>query len=224
MALDEAMLTEAINGPNPVTRVRFYRWSVPTLSVGAKRTLPSGAESRARSMGVEVVRRPTGGGAVLHHGDLTYSVVAPDPGTETLDLYRMIAAPLITGLSTLGLQARIASHNGPASALACFAQPTGADLEIKHRKICGSAQLRRNGWFLQHGSIPIPDVRKLTAQILGTDLTDTSTSISELLPGLTFEILAAAITSGFAQEWGLPVQLSSGVSFTARKRTQSIRS
>lgn len=202
MATDMALL-EA--GPTKgIASVRFYTWTKPSLSVGANMPAPAEVLDRCAAENVDVVTRPTGGGAVLHDGDVTYAVVGPVPSTSVLGTYRWVAQALIAGFAGLGLQPSISDHTGNERALACFALPTGADLEVQGRKVCGSAQLRRNGWFLQHGSIPLKDVRAKTAHLLGLREPDTSTSLHELIPELTQEELIEAMTSGFVAAWGRP--------------------
>ena len=110
-------------------------------------------------------RRATGGGCVLHDGDVTYSVVAPEAGQSVLEAYRWVAGGLMAGLRLLGVEASVAEHPAIGRRLDCFAVATGADLEVEGRKVCGSAQVRRLGWFLQHGSLPIVDIRAKTASL-----------------------------------------------------------
>lgn len=208
MAVDCAILEEAIAEVTTTPIVRFYEWADPSLSFGANRSLSEEVIRRCERSGVQVVRRPTGGGAVFHHNDLTYSVVAPCTH-GVLGTYQWVAGGLIQGFAHLGLRACVSSHVGRATAMACFAQPTGADLEIGGRKICGSAQVRRGGWFLQHGSIPITDVRAITAGLLGLRGADDSTFMNELVPGLRFKDLVEALTQGFTTHWGTVAQPSS---------------
>ena len=110
---------------------------------------------RVRDSGSSVVRRPTGGQGLLHGGDLTYAVAmalppGPDGGVDAV--YRRLAGGLIAGLARLGVAAAVARHDGPAGPV-CFAGQQGADLRVGDRKLCGSAQVRRDGAVLQHGSI-----------------------------------------------------------------------
>ena len=209
MALDVGLLARAIDARQAAPLVRLYRWSPPCLSVGSKMAVPAGVLSRCRARGVVVVRRSTGGGCVLHEDDLTYSVVAPDGGRGVLEAYRWVAEALIAGLAELGIQASIAEHAGAgvrARPLDCFAAPTGADLSVGGRKLCGSAQLRRQGWFLQHGSIPLTDTSSRRAELLGEDTVhpagDGSTWLERVKPGATWEDLASALVAGFTTAWG----------------------
>lgn len=204
MALDRALLDRAIGTGSLLPTLRLYRWEPATLSTGAHTELPPEVADRCAAAGVALVRRPTGGGCVLHDGDLTYSVVAPDGGAGVLDAYRWVAGGLIAGLARLGIAAEIAERGPSGRALNCFQVPTGADLAVAGRKLCGSAQLRRGGWFLQHGSIPLGDVRARTAQLLGGEPDDRSTYLEGVKPGTTWEDLAGAIVEGFTTAWGSP--------------------
>jgi lipoate-protein ligase A len=202
MAMDWALLERAteIRRPDPVVRV--YRWASPTLSVGAKVDLPDGVAEQCAEMGVELVRRPTGGGCVLHDADVTYSVVAPEHGRAVLDAYRWVAQGLIAGLRALGLEAAVAQHAASGRPLDCFHLATGADLQVGGRKICGSAQVRRRGWFLQHGSFPVGDVRSKAAHLLGSAVEDGSTCLERVRPGTREAELSRALVEGFAEAWG----------------------
>lgn len=213
MAVDEALLEAAIARGDDVAAVRFYRWAVPSLSAGAKQDVPRSVLERCAAAGVEVVRRPTGGGAVLHRGDLTYAVVAPDRGLGVLGIYRWVAEGLVAGFAVLGIDAAVVERRdgGGGRALSCFAVPTGADLEVGGRKVCGSAQVRRGGWFLQHGSIPVEEVQPETAVLLGLggaagDSTSStcSTCVRAERPGSTWDEVAAALDAGFREAWGEP--------------------
>lgn len=204
MALDGAVLATSIARHRPEAIVRVYAWARPALSIGVHTNLPEAVEARCRAAGVAVVRRPTGGGCVLHDGDVTYSVVAPDGGRSVREAYGWVAHALSAGLATLGIDARVADHEGAGRPLDCFAVPTGADLAVAGRKICGSAQVRRGGWFLQHGSIPIADQRTRTAELLGSMPDERSTCLDHVRPGAAWEDLARALVDGFAAVWGSP--------------------
>jgi lipoyl(octanoyl) transferase len=211
MAVDEALLERAIELGDGCPVLRIYRWASPALSIGVNQTLDEGVAERCERRGVDVVRRITGGGAVYHHQDVTYCVVAPRRHMGVLEAYRWVAAGLITGLSALGLKARVGEHARPQRSVnlrspetgqwGCFAKTLGADLEVDGLKVCGSAQVRRNGWFLQHGSIPIADVRAETRSLLQHPQDDNSTCLDRLRPGTKWEEVAGSLVVGFAQSW-----------------------
>jgi lipoate-protein ligase A len=153
MSRDAAMLDEVRRGGAPT--LRLYQWSRPTLTLGRFQDADEVDHDACERHGVDVVRRPTGGKALLHGGDLTYAVALREPGgpTSTVDgVYRLLARPLVDGLRALGVTAAVARHDGPAGPV-CFATQQGADLRVGDRKVCGSAQVRHGGVVLQHGSI-----------------------------------------------------------------------
>ena len=202
MALDEALLRRSVEGRRPDPAVRVYAWTPPALSVGANVDLPPPVRRRCKESGVAVVRRATGGGCVLHDGDVTYSVVAPLEGRSVLDAYRWVAGGLIAGLGLLGVEAAVAEHPVLGRPLDCFRTATGADLEVGGRKVCGSAQVRRQGWFLQHGSIPIADIHEKAAWLLGGGAHAGSTCLEQVRPGTNWDEAAEALVAGFAAVWG----------------------
>lgn len=138
--------------------LRFYRWIRPTLSLGRHQ---AGAlrydPLAARALGVEIVRRPTGGREVLHDQELTYAVVIPFQGPGSLrQRYEEINEALVHALRLLGVPAqrapRAARVPGP-DAGACFARPAPGEIIVHGRKLVGSAQVRIGSTILQHGSI-----------------------------------------------------------------------
>ena len=169
MALDEALLRRAASSGEAVFRI--YAWAEPTLSLGrnqpARGEYDRGALDRS---GIGVVRRLTGGRAVLHHREITYSVTAPlSLGATLRDAYRRINEILIAGLRSLGADARIAGAEGRAplpSIAPCFEEPTEGELVLGGRKLVGSAQYRDEDALLQHGSILIDDDQTSVASLL----------------------------------------------------------
>jgi lipoate-protein ligase A len=158
MARDVALMLRARTTGETVFSV--YAWTRPTLSFG-RNQLARGQYDlpRMRSMGVDAVRRPTGGRALLHHREITYSVTAPIAAGDTLhESYERINNILVLGLLKLGVIAGIATPIGrsaPPGNAPCFATPARGELVVGQRKLAGSAQWRHNGALLQHGSILI---------------------------------------------------------------------
>lgn len=202
MAVDEAILTAAIEEGDDRPTLRLYGWDPQTLSVGANAIVSGEILDRCARAGVDIVRRPTGGGAVLHDGDVTYAVVARHGPMGVHETYAFVAEGLIASFANLGIRAEIATHPTRRISLACFAVPTGADIVAGGAKIAGSAQVRRAGWFLQHGSIPIRDTRRATARLLGNDRSDTSTFLRAFCPDITWQDAAQALIQGFTEVWG----------------------
>jgi lipoate-protein ligase A len=231
MAVDEALLERAIQGSSHSAVLRVYRWARPALSIGINQTLNGGIAERCGQRGVEVVRRITGGGAVYHKQDVTYCVVAPRGQMGVLEAYRWVADGLIAGFLALGLKAKVGEHvrrqgdrtrgAGRRQLSACFATTLGADLEVGGFKVCGSAQVRRREWFLQHGSIPIIDVRSETRWLLGHSDEDHSTCLERLRPGITWEEVADSLVLGFTRSWGESPQLFDVDSYLNRAAVQA---
>ena len=169
MAYDEALLRRAAATGEAVLRV--YGWSGPALSLGRNQPARDDYDEGAmRDRGISVVRRLTGGRAVLHHREVTYSVTAPDAfGGTRRESYRRINDLLVRGLHALGADASIAapSRRSPAPSTApCFEEPTAGELVLGSRKLVGSAQYREGGAILQHGSILIEDDQLLVTSLL----------------------------------------------------------
>jgi lipoate-protein ligase A len=164
MALDEALMERARETREWVLRV--YSWSRPTISLGRNQTARGCYDlTRIRELDLDVVRRPTGGRAILHHREITYSVTAPasDAG-ELRESYSRINRLLLGALNTLGAHAEVASDRRrsvrPGMA-PCFDEPSPGELVLGGRKLAGSAQWRADGALLQHGSILIADDQSL---------------------------------------------------------------
>ena len=177
MALDEALARLAAVGSSPPT-LRFYAWDPPALSIGYFQSLAEVDLDACRRLGIDVVRRPTGGRAVLHDRELTYAVVLPlsrpvpispptdgreaaDPlrGTwakaSVAESYRALSRGLLLGLRRLGVKAEFSRQPSAVSRQPsfCFLAPARYELHFQGRKIVGSAQRRFAGSLLQHGSI-----------------------------------------------------------------------
>ena len=169
MAIDHALHAHAAATGEVVVRV--YEWSRPTLSFG-RNQVAAGAYDRSRiaARGIDVVRRPTGGRAVLHHRELTYAVAAPVAfGGALRAAYDRINVLLLNALRSLGVPATLAATSGSAplpTAAPCFETPTVGELALGGRKLVGSAQWRDAGALLQHGSILIDDDQSDVAELL----------------------------------------------------------
>lgn len=165
MALDEALLEAVAGGLAPPT-LRFYTFERPTLTLGYSQALSAADRAACAEAGVEVARRPTGGRAVLHDRDLTYSVVQPVLTGESVgESYCRLSRAIAAAIGQLGLVAEVAKAtrqpSGQERPVDCFAVSTGADLVVRGRKLVGSAQVRRRGVMLQHGSIRLVPGRPL---------------------------------------------------------------
>jgi len=172
MAIDRWLLRQHQLGLHPPT-LRFYTWLPAAISLGYhQRRYPAEWEQlHWHGEPIDLVRRPTGGRAVLHQGDLTYAVVLSGIAGSRVQVYQEICQFLIAGWRSLNIElhfgeaGRSYMHNPN-----CFGTATGADLVLPDgKKLIGSAQLHQNGATLQHGSIrlnPDPDLFK---QVFGVE-------------------------------------------------------
>jgi lipoate-protein ligase A len=168
MAVDEALLGRAARTNTAVFRV--YAWAQPTLSFGRNQSALGVYDAeRARARGVSVVRRLTGGRALLHSREVTYSVTAPLATDSSLrESYARINRLLVDGLLRLGVAVHVAAPSDralPPSASPCFERPAAGELVVDGRKLVGSAQWRDEGAMLQHGSILVEDDQSLVSTL-----------------------------------------------------------
>jgi len=219
MAVDRALLQACDAGRTPV--LRLYGWRRPTLSIGffqnAERELDL---ERCRQEGVPIVRRPTGGRALMHSRELTYSLVAPVEHplfSEGLrSTHAAIARALLTGLEKLGVPGvefgpgvKDPSPVLPKHSAACFASLNHCEITAQGKKVVGSAQKRTRKAFLQHGSILIEDHSKAFMDLLQFPddedrrhnlerLRESSTCLNEIMTREPdFQEIRQAILAGF---------------------------
>jgi len=164
MARDVGLMRRARETGESVFSI--YGWAQPTLSFGRNQTAAGCYDlERMRSLCIDVVRRPTGGRALLHNREVTYSVTAPVvPGIALREAYERINVILLVALERLGVGASVAGRASQVttpSTLPCFATPSRGEVIADGRKLVGSAQWRDAGALLQHGSILIDDDQSL---------------------------------------------------------------
>ena len=203
MGLDLAILEGVSRGDSPPV-LRFYGWDPPAVSVGYFQGLEEEVDLRACGIrGVEVVRRVSGGGAVFHNAELTYSITMPEghplAGRTIQESYRRLCAGIVEGLAILGVAARFVPIN---------------DIVAGDRKISGNAQTRRMGCILQHGTVLLDlDVdlmfellrvpqEKMKGRIIA-DVKSRVTSLRALGSAVSFDGAAAALAEGFRRTLGL---------------------
>ncbi|MEL6437736.1 MAG: biotin/lipoate A/B protein ligase family protein [Cyanobacteria bacterium J06621_8] len=205
MAIDRYLLEQHYQGRHPPT-LRFYTWQPAALSLGYhQHEYPESWQNLTwQGQPLELVRRPTGGRAVLHQGDLTYAVVTSMTPGKRLEVYRQISQFLIEGWRSLGVELNygIASKEY-IQQQNCFATATGADLvTVEGAKLIGSAQLRRRKTVLQHGSMMLTTDRQLYQQVFKTELPRTFLSLlnapnhypqAELINTIIESLIQAAI-------------------------------
>ena len=168
MAIDAAILAAVELEDVPPT-LRLYRWDPPCLSLGYSQPYSDINEKQLLSKGWDVVRRPTGGRAILHIDDLTYSVIGPrtDPRLEggLLQSYQRLSEALSESIQILGLLVEVHTGNN-AQVLnqpVCFENPSEFEITVDGKKIIGNAQSRKKGGILQHGTLPLTrDLARIT--------------------------------------------------------------
>ena len=163
MAVDEAILEQGQTGRSvSIPTLRLYAWDPACLSLGHAQPFADVDGGRLQERGWEVVRRATGGRAILHTDELTYSVTgsASDPvlAGGVLESYNRIAQALLLAVKTLGLPVEMKEHAGDSPTNTnpvCFEVPSTYEITIHGRKLIGSAQARKKEGVLQHGSLPL---------------------------------------------------------------------
>jgi len=204
MAMDKAILEAHSEGSVPPT-VRFYQWNPPAVSIGYFQSLEAEVDTlECRRRGVNYVRRVTGGGAVYHDKELTYSIVIgeshPEIPGNILESYSRICGALIKGLRHLGINSSYAPIN---------------DIVVNGKKISGNAQTRKNKTVLQHGTIlmdvdvdtmftllKVPD-EKIKGKLI-EDIKERVTSLKQVLGReVAFDEVADALKKGFEEEFNI---------------------
>jgi len=162
MAVDEAILHSIADG-NASPTLRIYGWDPACLSLGRAQPFSDIDQDRLSERGWGLVRRPTGGRAILHQNELTYAVIAPEDHPlmqgGVLESYRRISEALRYGLEQLAIEVEVqgsesVSEEARANPI-CFEVPSAYEITVQGRKIIGSAQVRKRKTVLQHGSLPL---------------------------------------------------------------------
>jgi lipoate-protein ligase A len=185
MAVDEALL-EAVGRNEVLPTLRLYAWEPACLSLGYAQPSGEADQERLQSRGWDLVRRPTGGRAILHIDELTYSIVGPQDeprlAGSVLESYRNLSAALLHALQLLSIPAQAlpkaedakrakpetkpgmtSSQQNPI----CFEAPSNYEITVQGKKLIGSAQARRKEGVLQHGSLPLyGDLTRITQALI----------------------------------------------------------
>ena len=217
MAVDEMLLDGAATAA--LFTLRFYTWRIPTVSLGYMQPWRQGIDAKlARRLGVDLVRRPTGGRAVFHSDELTYSLAGPSEhgplAGGVVETYRALAEGLCRGLRHLGADVDVARPVGKEErggrTGACFSSRSRYELTHGDRKLVGSAQRRSDMRVLQHGSMPIgrPDPRLW--RVLGADGAEAAAATASLEEALGCRPSPRALSNSLAkfisEALGLPTR------------------
>ncbi len=219
MQLDENIARKVADGEcRPL--LRFYQWDPYCISLGKYQKIEEIDTAKCRSEGIDVVHRPTGGRAILHAEELTYSVIFKDDISGNIDeTYHRISVALVQGLKTLGIPAEMTPvqadfrslYKQPSSA-ACFSSSAKHEIQIRGKKLVGSAQRRFSGAVLQHGSILIGSHHRRLSEFLNLNdvekdrmkkILEEKTIEIEQYRSVTADELKAALKMAFENNFGI---------------------
>lgn len=193
MDVDRKLLEDAISAQSKEPIFRLYGWSPACISLGRNQDDSFLDRNLLKEKNIDVVRRLTGGRALLHDDEITYSFVCPvnylQNGAHVVSSYMEISQILIEKFKLLGIDLTFGTSKQVKTGFDyCMLISTGADLCYKNKKLIGSAQCRKNGYILQHGSILYDYDKKLLEEIFNEPInTDEITCIKEINPKLTKE-------------------------------------
>lgn len=211
MQIDNDLLEFAIKTRQTEPIFRLYAWSPACVSLGRNQRDDFLNREFLKSQNIDVVRRLTGGRALLHDKELTYSYICPishlKKGESVVESYKEISQILIDGFEKLGIELEFPQNKRASTKFDyCMSISTGADLSYKGKKLIGSAQFRKEGYILQHGSILFDYDEKLVEKIFSEKIAANShekagksflikalTCLHEINPALTLEIVSSTL-------------------------------
>jgi lipoate-protein ligase A len=221
MAADDAILT-AVAAGDVLPTLRLYGWSPSCLSLGYGQHIREADRDRLAANGWGIVRRPTGGRAILHADELTFSVALPlsDPlaAGDVIESYHRISAALVAAVVRLGAPATAepaAKESQQAISSVCFETPSHYEIMAERRKLVGSAQMRRRQGILQHGTLPLfGDITRICDVLVYPDenarhqarnqVRARATTLADVLGVvIDWQTAARAIADGFAETFDL---------------------
>lgn len=210
MAVDEAILEAATRGDVPPT-LRLFAWQPACLSLGYAQTVADVDRTRLTQRGWDLVRRPTGGKAILHTDELTYSVSGPQTeprlAGSVLESYRRLSVALLKALHLLGIPAQsqaetLHRENEPKGPV-CFEAPSNYEITVGGKKLIGSAQSRRRDGVLQHGTLPLyGDLTRIITVLNFPDEAGRAAALERLAARAT----TAEIVLGYPLAWKTAAQ------------------
>ncbi len=232
--MDQAIL-EHIGRGEAIPTVRLYAWDPPCLSLGQAQPFADVDIARLEERGWDVVRRPTGGRAILHTDEITYSIIAPaeEPRVagSILESYNRLSVALLGAVKALGLPVEIKEDAGPSRETpnpVCFEVPSAYEITVNGKKLIGSAQARRKEGVLQHGSLPLTgNLARITEALTFPDDSERTDAAARLLSRATtvqsvlgHEVLWNDAAHAFV--WGFEAKL--GLSFEVGELSGSEKS
>ena len=239
MAVDEAIL-EHIGRGESIPTLRLYAWDPPCLSLGHAQPFADVDVERLKQHGWEVVRRATGGRAILHTDELTYSVIAPndEPRVEgsVLESYNRLAQALLLAVKSLEVPVEMKEGKVENTSMpnpVCFEVPSTYEITVNGKKLIGSAQARKREGVLQHGSLPLTgDLSRIcqalvfenesARELAATRLLERATTVESALgQEVSWEVAAQAFIQAFEAQLGLSLK-SGELSESETKRADEL--
>ena len=211
MALDETLVTNLVDHDNPI--LRLYGWQPPCVSIGYFQSMEEEVDVlKCSNMAVDVVRRITGGGAVLHEFELTYTFITKNYPANILESYHLICEPVVLCLDRLGYSAKYVPLN---------------DIVVDNKKVSGNAQTRKNNILLQHGTILLDvDVEKMFSMLKVPSEKIKDKMIKDVKARVTginrsFEDVASNLKESFAEIFGSQI-ITDTLSSKEKKDTEKL--
>ncbi|MEK7263056.1 MAG: lipoate--protein ligase family protein [Bacteroidota bacterium] len=217
MAFDVFLATQ-LQKKTILPTLRCYGWSPFALSLGYNQNDSFINKEKCRSENVSIVRRPTGGRAIYHSEEMTYSIVVFHQEKNISALHNEISLALVEGVNMLGVNAVLSTESSSATEMykgknsaACFSSIARSEIQVNGKKIAGSAQRRFNDVVLQHGSVMLGDKHKQLpffykehSEEFFMNLTHSTAEVNSLLHRqVSFEEAAAVIQQGFKKKWNV---------------------
>ena len=196
MDYDMSMLDFAIENQIDYALVRFYQWYPKCISLGRHQKMDC-----YNDLGIDVVKRVSGGRALLHDRELTYSFVSPVFKESIIESYKDISCALISGFKKLGVELDFAKSENKNLSY-CMNISSGADVAYQGKKFIGSAQFRKQGYLLQHGSIPYSLDFELIERIFSQEVESNNiVTLNEINPNLSTKQIIEALKEGFVEQF-----------------------
>lgn len=204
MQIDNDLLDEAIKNQISEPIFRLYEWAPTCVSLGRNQSEDFLNMPLLKSKSIDVVKRLTGGRALLHDKEVTYSYICPvaslENGLSVMNSYKEISKYLINGFSQLGIELDFGEKKPHTKFDYCMSISTGADLSFKGKKLIGSAQCRKEGYILQHGSILFDYDKELIENLFGEKIDENYlTSLNKIDPLISREDVKCALEKAFLQ-------------------------
>ncbi|MCD7779186.1 MAG: lipoate--protein ligase family protein [Candidatus Gastranaerophilales bacterium] len=203
MKIDLENLEEAVKNRREEPVIRFYGWQPACVSLGRNQSCENINIEYCRENNIDIVKRITGGRALLHDDEVTYSFICPvnflKNGESVISSYKEISAAIIDGLKHLDIKLEFGNKKkAKTSHEYCMLLSTGADLCFNGKKIIGSAQYRKQGYILQHGSVLFSYNKEKTEKIFNEQIQkDSITCINEINNSLNRNDIIYALKEGF---------------------------